>query len=121
MPVADSILDKTKKILGIEAEYDAFDTDIITHINTVFSTLSQLGVGPTDGFMIEDNTTLWTDFLEGKLELNQVRSYMYLRVRILFDPPATSFALDAMKQQILEFEWRLSIYAPKAVYVTPTI
>lgn len=114
----DSILDKTKKLLGIEVEYTAFDIDIITHINSVFATLSQLGIGPEDGFSIEDGATQWVEFLENKPYLNQVKSYMYLRVRNLFDPPATSFALAANEKQIEEFEWRLSLYAPKTVYTT---
>lgn len=116
----DSILDKTKKLLGIEADYPAFDVDIIMHINTVFSTLSELGIGPVDGFLIEDNTTQWSAFIVDKPYLNQVRSYMYLRVRLLFDPPTTSFAIEAIKNQITEFEWRLSLYAPKADYTTTT-
>lgn len=112
----DSILDKTKKILGIEAEYDVFDIDIITHINSVFATLTQLGIGPEEGYMIEDNSTQWDEYLENKLYLNSVKSYMYLRVRVLFDPPTTSFALSAMSEQIKEMEFRLSLYAPKTVY-----
>lgn len=112
----DSILDKTKKMLDIESDYDVFDSTIIAHINSVFSTLQQLGIGPTEGFMIEDDQVEWPAYLENKLHLNMVRSYMYLRVKTLFDPPPTSFALAAVKEQISEMEWRLSLYAPKAVY-----
>lgn len=106
----DSILNSVKKILGIAADYDAFDTDIIIHINTVFSTLNQLGLGPTDGFMIEDDSAVWEDFLLGDMRLNHVKTYTYLRVRVLFDPPTTGFTLTALQEQIKELEWRLSVF-----------
>lgn len=113
----NSILANTKKLLGIEDDYTAFDVDILTHINSVFSTLTQLGIGPESGFRIDDSSVEWSSFIsEDKPYLNNVKSYMYLRVRILFDPPTTSFALDAMKEQVKEFEWRLSLYAPPATY-----
>ena len=104
-----SILTSTKKLLGIEADYTAFDLDIILHINSVFSTLHQIGVGPSDGFMIEDATTNWSSFTSGNATINSVKSYLYLRVRILFDPPATSFAIEAMRSQVRELEWRLNV------------
>ena len=104
-----SILTSTKKLLGIEADYTAFDLDIILHINSVFSTLHQIGVGPSDGFMIEDATTNWNTFTSGNATINSVKSYLYLRVRILFDPPATSFAIEAMRSQVRELEWRLNV------------
>ena len=108
--MTDSILDSTKKILGIEAEYNAFDLDIVTHINSALFTLNQLGIGPDEGFMIEDASAEWDDLLEGDMNLNAVKSYIYLRVRMLFDPPTTSFALDSMQKQVTEFEWRLNTY-----------
>lgn len=101
-----SILTSTKKLLGIDEEYTAFDLDITLHINSVFSTLHQLGVGPDEGFMVEDKTTMWHSFMTSAY-LNSVKSYMFLRVRILFDPPTTSFAIDAMTNQSKELEWRL--------------
>lgn len=109
--MAASILDTTKKALGIDSEYDAFDSDIMMHINSVFFTLNQLGVGPVDGFNIDDDTTTWDSFIgtEDK-NFSVVKSYMYLRVRLLFDPPSTSFAIEAMKKQVEELEWRLSVY-----------
>lgn len=106
----DSILNSVKKILGVAADYDAFDTDIIIHINSVFSTLNQLGLGPTDGFMIEDDSAVWEDFLLGDMRLNHVKTYTYLRVRVLFDPPTTGFTLTALQEQIKELEWRLSVF-----------
>ena len=107
--VLDSILDTTKKMLGFDWDYDAFDLDIITHINSVFFTLQQLGVGPAAGYSIVDNTAKWSDFMEGE-NLNAVKSYMYLKVRIAFDPPTNSFTQEAMNKQATEYEWRLNAY-----------
>ena len=104
-----SILKSTKKILGIEAEYDAFDLDVITHINSVFVTLNDLGIGPNEGFMIEDDDTLWADFLGSDPRLNSVKSYVYLRVRLLFDPPTSSYLVTALNEQVKELEWRLNV------------
>lgn len=103
-----SILGSTKKLLGLDMDYDVFDLDVITHINSVFTTLQQLGVGPTNGYFIEDATANWEDYI-GTDQINSVRSYMYLRVRLLFDPPATSFAIDSLKAQAQELEWRLNV------------
>lgn len=114
-----SILTSTKKILGIASDYTAFDLDIITHINTVFSTLAQLGVGPATGFMIEDATAVWNDFILDDLQLNSVKTYVFLRVRLLFDPPSTSYLLDAYKQQIQELEWRLNTKREATEWVDP--
>lgn len=105
----DSILNSVKKILGIAADYDAFDTDVIIHINSVFSTLNQLGLGPNEGFMIEDDSAVWEDFLLGDMRLNAVKTYVYLRVRVLFDPPTTGFVLTALQEQIKELEWRMNV------------
>lgn len=112
----DSILDSTKKILGLDPEYDVFDVDIISHINSAFFTLNQLGVGPAEGFMITDNTTPWAWFSEGLSNLNAVKTYVYLRVRLLFDPPQTSFAISAMEKQIQELEWRLNVHREGVTY-----
>ncbi len=102
----DSILDTTKKILGIAPEYTAFDLDIITHINSMFFVLNQVGVGPANGFFIDDNTSTWSEFIEAEA-INAVKSYMGLRVRLIFDPPATGPATDAMNKQAEMLEWRL--------------
>jgi hypothetical protein len=104
-----SILNSTKKILGIAEDYTVFDLDIITHINSAFSTLTQLGVGPAEGFMIEDATAVWSDFIGDDIQYNSVKSYVFLRVRLLFDPPATSYLIAAYEKQIQELEWRLSV------------
>jgi hypothetical protein len=114
--MSESILISTKKILGIAADYTFFDTDIITHINSVFSTLNQLGIGPVDGFMIMDETEEWDEFLIDDPRKNSVRSYMYLRVRLLFDPPATSYLISSMKEQVTELEWRLNVVRETDLY-----
>lgn len=117
--MSDSILTSTKKALGLDENYTAFDPDIIMHINSVFSTLTQLGLGPEDGFMIEDSTATWDDFLDGDLKSNSVKTYMYLRVRMIFDPPVTSFHLSAIKEQFQELEWRLNVVREETAWVDP--
>lgn len=115
-----SILNNVKKMLGLDENYTAFDTDVIIHINSVFSTLSQLGIGPSTGFMIEDDILTWDDFFESAdPNLNAVKTYVYLRVRLLFDPPATSFAISAMNEQIKELEWRLNSYREVTAWTEP--
>jgi hypothetical protein len=114
-----SILIGTKKILGIAEDYTVFDHDIITHINTAFSTLTQLGVGPPTGFMIDDESELWSDFVEDDLQYNAVRSYVFLRVRQLFDPPATSYLISAVEKQIQELEWRLNVHREELEWIDP--
>ncbi|WKW86797.1 hypothetical protein SEA_CONLEY_11 [Gordonia phage Conley] len=108
--MSESILDSTKKILGIGEDYDAFDIDVIMHINGALSTLHQLGLGPEEGFMITDSSEEWGDLLEEDARLNSIKTYIYLKVRILFDPPSTSFVLSALQEQIKELEWRLNVY-----------
>ena len=106
-------------MLGIGSEYSAFDIDILTHINSVFSTLNQLGIGPLDGFEIEDSTSTWNDYINGNPQFNPVKTYMYLRVRMLFDPPITSFLIDAFNKQKDELEWRLNVVAETAPETLP--
>lgn len=108
--VASSILDSTKKAIGLGADYDVFDPDIIMHINTAFSTLSQLGVGPEEGFQIVDDSTTWDEYTMADKERNMVKSYVYLRVRLLFDPPETSYLINAFNDQVKELEWRLNVH-----------
>lgn len=116
-----SILNSTKKILGIADSYDAFDLDVITHINTAFSTLTQLGIGPNTGFMIEDESEEWADFIDTETDpqYNTVRSYVYLKVRMLFDPPTTSYLITAMNEQITQLEWRLNVHREETQWVDP--
>lgn len=117
--MTDSILTSTKKILGIAEDYEAFDLDIITHINSVFSVLEQIGIGPEQGFLIEDASTSWDDFIGDDLNLNSVKTLVYLRVRLLFDPPATSFHIEALKEQIRELEWRLNHHREGGSWTEP--
>lgn len=105
----DSILGSIKKLLGIADEYEHFDQAIIMHINSVFNVLSQLGVGPYDGFSIEDDSATWLDFMEDDTRLNLVKSYMYLQVKLLFDPPLSSTTIESMNRSIREYEWRLNV------------
>lgn len=103
------ILNDVKKVLGLPSEYDAFDLDVLMHINTAMSTLHQLGIGPDEGFMIEDDTAEWVDLLGDDPRQNQARTYVCLRTRMLFDPPTTSYLISAMERQITEMEWRMNI------------
>lgn len=105
----DSILTSIKKLLGITEEDDSFDIDVIMLINSAFVTLQQLGVGPSEGFSIEDDTAIWTDFLPDDNAVNLVRNFIWLKVKMVFDPPTSSFVMDAMKHQIAEAEWRLMV------------
>lgn len=108
----ESILTSIKKMLGIAEEYKQFDADIIMHINSVFTTLRQLGVGPSEGFYIENETYEWTDFIPDLTKIQAVKSYVYLKVKILFDPASLGSAtLAAYERQIQEFEWRLNVEA----------
>lgn len=107
MTLEQSILKSTKKILGLPDEYKDFDVDVITHINAAFFTLTTLGLGPAEGFMIEGNDEEWADFMASSPDLNAVRSYVYLKVRIAFDPPTTSHLVKAIEDQIDELEYRL--------------
>jgi hypothetical protein len=117
--VLTSILTSVKKVLNIDASYTAFDEDILMHINSVFATLTQLGVGPATGFAIEDDTATWDAFLGTDPRLNNVKTYVYLRVRMLFDPPATSYLIDAMTAQIRELEFRMNVYREETAWVDP--
>lgn len=104
-----SILTTIKKLLGISKEYQVYDADIIMHINSVFSILTQLGVGPSDGFSIDDDDALWTDFIPEKSKIEFVKSYVYFKVKLLFDPPLSSAVIECMNQQIKELEWRILV------------
>ena len=108
--VQDSILASTKKLLGLDDSYDAFDVDITMHINSAIASLIQIGIGPVNGFSIAGRETTWTDLLGVDPNLNAVQSYVYFRVRLAFDPPATSFAISAIQDQIKELSYRLNVY-----------
>ena len=107
----DSILTSIKKLLGIAEEYTHFDADLIIHINSVFLILTQLGVGPSEGFRIEDDVAVWTDFVAPEEGLDAVKTYVHHKVRLLFDPPDKSSVMQAMNETIKELEWRLNLQA----------
>ena len=107
--MSDSILTSIKKLLGLTEEYTYFDADILMHINMAFMVLYQLGVGPSTPFSIADETATWSDFLGDSTDLAGVKTYIYLKVRLVFDPPQSSAAMEAIKQNIAELEWRLNV------------
>lgn len=122
--MSSSILESTKLMLGIPVEHTAFDLPIIGHINTVLADLTQLGVGPEAGFEIVNNEAVWADFLGPNPQLNAVKSYVYMRVRLLFDPPSIGFVLSAMKEQIDKMEWKINVLVDNEVspaIVVPSI
>ena len=111
-PMKESILDSVKLSLGIPVEYEHFDQQIMLHLNTVMAILPQLGVGPEEGFFVQDDSTTWGDLIgdtELAYKLLYVKSYVCLRVRLLFDPPSSSGAIDAMERQMRELEWRITV------------
>lgn len=107
----ESILTSIKKLLGIPAEYTHFDADLIMHINSVFVILQQIGVGPEQGFFIEDDSTTWNEYISDSIQMQAVKSYIHLKVKLLFDPPASSAVMECTKQMISELEWRLNVAA----------
>ena len=118
--MSESILNSTKKVLGIAVEYTAFDEDIIMHINSVFSTVNQLGIGPPEGFEIVDASAVWSDLIGDDTRMNSVKTYTYLRVRLMFDPPTTSYLITSVKTQIEELEWRMNALRESYAWVSPT-
>jgi len=119
--VAQSILDSVKKMCGIDPSQTVFDLDIVTHINSVFSDLEQLGIGPVDGFMIEDNVPTWDAFLGDDPRLSSVKSYVYFRVRLMFDPPQTSYLIESFDKQIEKMEWRLHVTREGDAWTDPSL
>ena len=105
----DSILTSIKKMLGIVEEYNHFDPEIIMHINSVLFILTQLGIGPAEGFSIKDETAVWEDFIPLGVDIEAVKSYVYLKVRLLFDPSTNSSVMESTNRLISEFEWRLNV------------
>lgn len=120
----ESILTSIKKLLGIAEDYEHFDQDITTHINAALMVLTQLGVGPSEGFFITDKTTTWNDFIVGNnkpitigfdgtpetgiTSIGALKTYVYIKVKLVFDPPQNSFTIDSMNKQASEYEWRLN-------------
>lgn len=109
----ESILTSIKKLLGLDEDYTQFDTDIILYINSVFMSLNQIGVGPAAGFTISDKSTTWSTYLGEDANLEGVKSYVHLKVKLLFDPPASNFVLESMERLAKEFEWRIMVQVPE--------
>ena len=107
----DSILDSIKKLLGISAEDTNFDTDVIMNINSALAVLTQLGVGPSTGFSISDSSSTWSELISDNKRLEMVKTYVYLKAKIVFDPPLSSTVMEAMNQRISELEWRIVVAA----------
>ncbi|WP_347256080.1 hypothetical protein [Anaerostipes sp. PC18] len=105
----DSILVSIKKLLGMDADYTAFDTDIIIHINTVLMTLRQIGVGPKEGFSIRGKDEVWSDFVPNVNDLESIKTYVYLKVKAVFDPPLSAAVKESMEKQAAELEWRIYV------------
>ncbi len=115
-----SILKSTRKVLQIGPDDESFDLDILMHVNSAFSTLTDLGVGPEEGFVIEDDSVEWTDYLSDNLPtLSKIKTFVFLQTRILFDPPTTSFLLDAFKEQIAEAVWRINTRREETGWTDP--
>ena len=104
-----SILDYVKKLLGIQKDYTHFDPDVIYGINAAFAVLTQLGVGPEEGFMINDDSAKWVDFVSDTFRLSLIKPYVYLKTRLLFDPPTSTSLIESINKTISEYEWRLYV------------
>ncbi len=106
---SDSILVSVKKMMGIEPEYTHFDTDLILHTNSVLMTLTQIGIGPAQGFAITGTDETWQDLLGERKDLEGAKSYIYIKVRLVFDPPTSSFVIESLGRTASEIEWRLNV------------
>lgn len=117
--MSESILTSIKKLLGITEEYTHFDADVLMHINMAFMVLYQLGVGPSTPFSISDKSATWSDFLGDSKDLEGVKTYIYQKVKLVFDPPQSSAAITALKENIAELEWRLNVTVdPKETFTS---
>ena len=117
--MAQSILNSTKKILGLAEDDTSFDLDVLLHINSVLAILTQVGIGPEEGFTIEDSTPTWEAFVGTDKQLSLVKTYVYLKVRLVFDPPTTSFAIESFNEQVKELEWRLNVHREGESWTSP--
>lgn len=109
----ESILNTIKKLIGYDEAVTQFDQDMILFINSVIATLREIGIGPSEGFVVADASTTWSDYLGDSKLLEQVKMYIYLKTRLVFDPPNTSFVLESIKEMIKECEWRLNDVAER--------
>jgi hypothetical protein len=114
MAVTESILDSIKLLLGISADDTTFDTDVIIHINTVMADLYQLGIGPPEGFTIQDKNSKWSDLLGADKRLESVKTYVYIEVKLVFDPPQSSALIESLKRTSDKLAFRISV-APEMI------
>lgn len=117
--MSTSILNSMKKVLNLAEDDTAFDMDVMMHVNSAISRLSQLGVGPADGFMIEDAEATWETFLGSDPRLNDIKSFVFLYVKLLFDPPATGFGTSAIEKQIEKYEWLINVRREDTEWTDP--
>lgn len=117
--MTESILDNVKAVCNMEPDYDEFDDSIILFINGELAVLNQIGVGPEAGFMIEDSLAVWDDLLEGETRLNMVKTYLTLKVKLAFDPPATGPLVQAMEKMTDMFFWRIREYREERAWTPP--
>ena len=120
--MADSIFNSVKKVVGLLGDDDSFDEDILLHINSVVSTLRQLGLSIPSDFYVRDDVQTWRDLLGEFRDLDLVKSYMAMKVRLMFDPPSSSFGLASMTEMVKELEWRINVLTdqPYSVPVLPS-
>ena len=111
----DSILVTIREALGMEGDTEEFDTDLIIHINSCLNFLTQVGIGPVDGFAINGDSEQWSDFIQED-RFNMVKSYILMKLKVVFDPPSNSFVLNALKEEIAETEWRLKEEAEEGIF-----
>lgn len=119
--MSESILDSIKASLGLATTHVAFDAEILMHLNSAIGTLTQLGVGPATGFSVADKTVVWSDFIGDDLTLNPVKTYIHLRVKMLYDPPDIGFVITAMKDQIKELESRINMLVDTELPPAPVV
>lgn len=117
----ESILTTIKALLGLNEDYGAFDGEIIVFINTSLLSLRQIGLSSAEGFSVNDETETWAGLLGDTVDFDAVKSYMYIKVRLLFDPPSSSYVLDAFTKQLAELEFRINVMADPYVASTPTV
>ena len=106
----DSILNTIKKMLGIDSDDTDFDVDIMIHINSITPNLSQMGIGPTNGYIVTSSEQLWSDYIDSSIiNLEGVKTYIYLKTKLIFDPPTNSTTIEAINKNLSELEWRMML------------
>lgn len=115
----NSILEETKQALGLAPDYTPFDAEIIMHINSVLANANQLGIGPDAGLLVVNSSDTWDELIGTELRLNHVKSWMFLKVKMLFDPPAVGYVLTAMEKMITEAEWRIMVAQDDIIHPAP--